>query len=91
MRLRVRHRTIYRYSAPIAYAIQSLRLQPSPYEGLTVLHWQVSGDDGRRSPNCDHCRRSEYRNAGSCYRGNATVEGLRGSRCCYRGDCDPRG
>jgi len=49
MRLRVRHRTTYRYSAPIAYAIQSLRLQPSPYEGLTVLHWQVSADEGRRT------------------------------------------
>jgi transglutaminase-like putative cysteine protease len=47
MRLHVLHRTIYRYSAPINYAIQTLRLEPRPYEGLTVLNWRVEGA-GRR-------------------------------------------
>jgi transglutaminase-like putative cysteine protease len=47
MRLRVLHRTGYRYSAPISYAIQTLRLAPVPYDGLTVLRWRVAaeGDD----------------------------------------------
>ncbi len=47
MRLRVFHRTGYRYSAPIAYAVQSLRLTPVAYDGLAVLHWRVTaaGDD----------------------------------------------
>jgi transglutaminase-like putative cysteine protease len=47
MRLRVLHRTGYRYSAPISYAVQTLRLTPVPYDGLLVLHWRVAaeGDD----------------------------------------------
>jgi len=47
MRLTVRHRTTYRYERPVAYAIQTLRLTPQPYAGLTVLAWRV-GRDGRR-------------------------------------------
>jgi transglutaminase-like putative cysteine protease len=50
MRLHVLHRTVYRYSAPIHYAIQTLRLQPRPYEGLTVLNWRVEGDGHRPLP-----------------------------------------
>jgi transglutaminase-like putative cysteine protease len=47
MQLRVFHRTGYRYSAPISYAVQSLRLTPVPYDGLTVRCWRVTaaGDD----------------------------------------------
>jgi transglutaminase-like putative cysteine protease len=44
MRLRVLHRTGYRYSAPISYAIQALRLTPVPYDGLAVLRWRVAAD-----------------------------------------------
>jgi transglutaminase-like putative cysteine protease len=47
MRLTVRHRTTYRYEQPVAYAIQSLRLSPRPFEGLAVLSWRV-GRNGRR-------------------------------------------
>ena len=50
MRLHVLHRTVYRYSAPIHYAIQTLRLQPRPYEGLNVIEWRVEGDGRRPLP-----------------------------------------
>lgn len=50
MHLRVFHRTGYRYSAPIAYAIQTLRLTPVPYEGLNVLHWRVEADGRHALP-----------------------------------------
>lgn len=44
MRLVVIHRALYRYSGPVRYTIQTLRLEPRPYEGLTVLNWRVAGD-----------------------------------------------
>jgi transglutaminase-like putative cysteine protease len=50
MRLGVTHRTVYRYTEPIGYAVQTLRLEPRPYEGLTVLRWRVEGDDGHGLP-----------------------------------------
>jgi transglutaminase-like putative cysteine protease len=50
MRLQVFHRTVYRYSAPIRYAIQSLRLEPRPYEGLNVLNWRVEGEGHHALP-----------------------------------------
>jgi transglutaminase-like putative cysteine protease len=50
MRLAIRHRTEYRYSRPLAYAIQTLRLTPRTYEGLQVLRWQVRGERNRDLP-----------------------------------------
>jgi len=44
MRLAIRHTTAYRYSQPITYAIQTLRLTPRPYEGFNVIAWRVRGD-----------------------------------------------
>ncbi len=44
MRLFIRHQTSYRYSKPIIYAIQTLRLSPRPYEGLSVIVWRVRGE-----------------------------------------------
>jgi transglutaminase-like putative cysteine protease len=44
MNLRVFHRTHYRYSAPVSYSIQTLRLTPVPYEGLTVLDWRIEAN-----------------------------------------------
>ena len=44
MRLNVRHQTEYRYSQPISYAIQTLRLTPRSYDGMTVLSWRVRGE-----------------------------------------------
>lgn len=62
MRLHVRHRTTYRYDAPIMGAIQTLRLTPRPYEGLSVLHWRVWSESRRELPmfvdgfgNITHC------------------------------------
>lgn len=62
MRLRVRHQTAYRYSRPIAYAIQTLRLTPQPYDGLSVLRWQITGETRHALPsftdgfgNVTHC------------------------------------
>jgi transglutaminase-like putative cysteine protease len=63
MRLTVVHRTVYRYTEPIRYAIQTLRLEPRPYEGLTVLNWRVEGGGPRPLPrfidglgNVVHCQ-----------------------------------
>ena len=44
MRLVIRHQTSYRYSTPIAYAIQALRLTPRAYEGLNIIRWRVRGE-----------------------------------------------
>jgi len=44
MRLAIRHTTAYRYTQPIAYAIQTLRLTPRPYEGFNVISWRVRGE-----------------------------------------------
>lgn len=63
MRLAVVHRTVYRYTDPIRYAIQTLRLEPRPYEGMLVRAWRVEGEDRRPLPrfidglgNVVHCR-----------------------------------
>ncbi|MCB9959200.1 MAG: transglutaminase family protein [Rhodospirillaceae bacterium] len=47
MRLNIRHRTVYRYDRPIAYAIQTLRLTPSPHDGLHILSWRLRGETRR--------------------------------------------
>jgi transglutaminase-like putative cysteine protease len=67
MRLTVRHRTVYRYSEPIRYAIQTLRLEPRPYDGLTVLDWRVRGEGPLDLPrfvdglgNVVHCRTIDH-------------------------------
>jgi hypothetical protein len=63
MRLAVVHRTVYRYTDPVRYAIQTLRLEPRPYEGMLVRAWSVEGEDRRPLPrfidglgNVVHCR-----------------------------------
>lgn len=62
MRLTVRHRTEYRYSQPIAYAIQTLRLTPRSHDGMAVLAWRVRGEGRGELPsfadgfgNVTHC------------------------------------
>ena len=50
MRLQVRHSTAYRYSAPIAYAIQNIRLSPRPFRGMRVVRWSVTGETGNELP-----------------------------------------
>jgi transglutaminase-like putative cysteine protease len=62
MRLTVQHRTEYRYSQPIAYAIQTLRLAPRSNDGMAVLSWRVRGEGRSELPsfvdgfgNLTHC------------------------------------
>jgi len=50
MRLRVRHETAYRYQQPIPYAIQTLRLTPRSFDGMTVVSWRVAGETRRPLP-----------------------------------------
>ncbi|HWE76801.1 MAG TPA: transglutaminase family protein [Stellaceae bacterium] len=50
MRLAIRHTTAYRYSQPITYAIQALRLTPRPYEGFNVISWRVRGEGRHELP-----------------------------------------
>jgi transglutaminase-like putative cysteine protease len=46
MLLTVDHVTTYRYSQPVRGVVQSHRLQPTAYDGQTVLDWQVTVTDG---------------------------------------------
>jgi transglutaminase-like putative cysteine protease len=48
MRLRISHRTTYRYDRPVRGVVQSLRLFPSVFEGQRTLDWRVCVSDGRR-------------------------------------------
>jgi transglutaminase-like putative cysteine protease len=50
MRLTIRHITTYRYTRPVPYEIQTVRMTPRTYEGLLVLRWQVRGDRTRALP-----------------------------------------
>jgi transglutaminase-like putative cysteine protease len=50
MLLAVRHLTTYRYAQPIASVIQTLRLTPRAFDGLTVIRWRVRGDRARGMP-----------------------------------------
>jgi transglutaminase-like putative cysteine protease len=50
VRLLVRHQTTYQYDAPIAAAIQTLRMAPRSYDGMTVLNWRVWSDTRRELP-----------------------------------------
>lgn len=42
MRLRISHRTIYFYDAPVPYALQRLRLTPQDGRTQTVLSWSLA-------------------------------------------------
>ena len=42
MRLTIRHETLYRYSAPLAYTIQQLRLTPRIDPHQRVVAWQIT-------------------------------------------------
>ena len=53
MRLNIRHRTHYRYSAPIEYGLQLIRLTPLDHAGQRVHGWTVSTDDGQALPSTD--------------------------------------
>jgi transglutaminase-like putative cysteine protease len=46
MRLAIRHHTTYRYSGPVSYALQQLRLTPKDRPGQRVIDWQLAVTGG---------------------------------------------
>lgn len=51
MRLRIEHRTIYRYEPAVRLVVQNLRLRPGEFDGQRVLEWRLDAgghviDDG---------------------------------------------
>lgn len=47
MRLSIRHETVYRYTSPLTYTIQHLRLSPRAEPHQRVISWQI-GTPGKR-------------------------------------------
>jgi transglutaminase-like putative cysteine protease len=41
MRLKVSHRTEYRYDQPMGYGLQRLRLKPSDAKTQSVINWSI--------------------------------------------------
>ena len=41
MRLKVRHKTLYTYDAPVPYGVQQVRLRPKSRSGQMVEDWQI--------------------------------------------------
>ena len=48
MRLKVTHHTVYNYSHPVGFVVQSLRLTPSAHEGQRVGEWSIDVTGGER-------------------------------------------
>ena len=44
MHLSITHETTYRYDPAVTYSIQSMRLAPRGYDGLSVQNWQVTSN-----------------------------------------------
>jgi len=67
MRIRIAHRTAYRYDKPATGVIQMLRLTPRNHDGQYVVHWQidVSAD----------CRLDQHEDAFGNIRHAFTAEG----------------
>ncbi|TIR63058.1 MAG: transglutaminase family protein, partial [Mesorhizobium sp.] len=47
MRLKITHRTEYRYDAPVQYLLQRLRLMPVSGSNQTVASWVIKIDGAR--------------------------------------------
>lgn len=47
MRLKIHHRTVYRFEAPVHYALQKVRLRPLTNQMQRVPHWEVSIEGGK--------------------------------------------
>jgi transglutaminase-like putative cysteine protease len=50
MKLRIFHRTVYRYDRPVRNLVQSLRLTPSVSEGQRTHDWGIEVEGGIRGP-----------------------------------------
>jgi len=53
MRLKILHRTTYRYDHPPSYGLQELRLTPKDRASQKVLHWAIAIEGGRREAEFD--------------------------------------
>ncbi|MXP41434.1 transglutaminase family protein [Altererythrobacter soli] len=53
MRLSIRHTTRYSFAAPIAHALQRLRLTPKETQGQTVLDWKMEYEGAREELSYD--------------------------------------
>ncbi len=47
MRLKVSHRTSYKYERPLSYGLQELRLTPKSRANQTVIDWSITVDGGK--------------------------------------------
>lgn len=45
MKLKITHRTSYRYEPAVRLVVQSLRLRPSEFEGQRVLEWRIDAGE----------------------------------------------
>jgi transglutaminase-like putative cysteine protease len=52
MILSIRHETVYRYTAPLTYTIQQLRLTPRSEPHQRPQHWNIT-TSGQRNPYTD--------------------------------------
>lgn len=50
MKLRISHKSVYRYDRPIRNIVQSLRLTPSVFEGQKVQDWHIDVSGGQKGP-----------------------------------------
>ena len=48
MRLAIRHTTRYRFAAPVAHALQRLRLTPKHTQGQQILDWTMAYENARQ-------------------------------------------
>src|ERR1700726_1787850 len=55
MRIRISHESIYRYAAPVAGVIQTLRLTPRNHNGQYVVDWRIDVSE--------NCRLDEHEDA----------------------------
>jgi transglutaminase-like putative cysteine protease len=58
MRLSIAHTTAYRYDAPVAYALQQVRLTPKSHATQKVLRWETRVEGGRRELTFEDCHRN---------------------------------
>lgn len=58
MRLEICHTTRYRYSAPVPYGVQQIRLTPKPTRGQTVLDWSITVEGARKQVEFDDHHRN---------------------------------
>ena len=70
MRLSIRHQTVYRYSGPVAYSIQQLRLTPRLEGQQRVASWQID------TPGQCHAYADAYGNLSRMMTTNDAHEGM---------------